>query len=68
MKDADGVSLNSQITLFEVQLCRSLKKSSELVAESFFKYITSYAGVPPGLVLPVLFNAAQKEAKKHTPA
>ncbi len=62
------ISDNSQLTLFESQLCRSLKKDKGLVAEACHKYCAPYASVPPVSVQQVLYQAAQKEAKKFTPA
>ncbi len=65
-KLADTVVAQSQVTLFESQLARSLRKPKELVPEACDKYIKLYAGVPPTAVHSVLYSAAMKEAQKFS--
>jgi hypothetical protein len=63
---ANHVITQTQVTLFECQLARSLKKTKELSPESCNKYCLLYASVSEVDVQPMLLEHGKKEAQKHS--
>jgi hypothetical protein len=54
----------TQLTAFESQLARCLRKDEALQQEALTKYMNLYAKVPPDEVLAQLYIAAQAVVKK----
>jgi hypothetical protein len=63
---AAKISAASQLTAFESQIVRSLRKPQEEQLASLQKYFGVYAHVPVDAILPQLHEAARKVLDKAT--
>ena len=64
VKRLEVAQANSQVTCYESQLARSLRKPRPARADSVKKYMALYASVPVASVVPRLIQAAREEVEE----